>query len=95
MKDQQLTLGNTDFSAHVASDVHTKEDLKFTVLMTEENWYKRGVKEAIAIKKLKPSLNKDQGRHNLSSIYDEFIRSSVSMTTSRSGAKGGSEETDF
>ena len=95
MKDQQLTLGNTNFLAHVSSDVHAKEDLKFLVLMTEENWYKRGVKEAIAIKKLRPSLNKDQGRHNLSSIYDEFIRSSVSMKTSRTGAKGGSEETDF
>ena len=79
----------------MACDVQAKEDLKFSVLMIEENWYKRGLKEAITIKKLRPSLNKDQGRHNLSSIYEEFIRSSVSMTTSRTGAKGGSEETDF
>ena len=46
MKNQQITLGNTDFSAHVASDVHDKKDLKFTVLCTEENWFKRGLKEA-------------------------------------------------
>ena len=93
MTNQQLTLGNTDFSAHVATDIHDKKDLKYTVLCTEENWYKRGVKEAIAIKKLKPSLNKDQGRYHLSSLYDEFIRSSVVMNTSRTGAKDDSEET--
>ena len=92
MKNQQLTPGNTDFSAHVATDIHDKKDLKFSVICTEENWFKRGVKEAIAIKKLKPTLNKDQGRYHLSPIYDELIRTSVEMKTSSSGAKGGSEE---
>ena len=84
--NQQITLGNTDFSAHVATDVHEKKDLKFSVLCTEQNWFKRGVKEAIAIKKIKPTLNKDQGRYHLSPLYDEFIRTSVEFTTSRIGA---------
>ena len=95
MRDQQLTQGNTDFSAHVATDIHEKKDLKFSVLCTEENWFKRGVKEAIAIKKLKPSLNKDQGRYHLSAIYDDFIRTSVTMSTTRTGEKDGTEETNF
>ena len=93
MTNQQLTLGNTDFSAHVATDIHDKKDLKFTVLCTEENWFKRGVKEAIAIKLIKPSLNKDQGRYHLSSMYDSFIRSSVTMKTSGTGAKDESDGT--
>ena len=54
-----------------------------------------GVKEAVAIKKIKPTLNKDQGRYHLSSLYDNLIRSSVAMKTSGIGAKDGSEGTDF
>ena len=93
--DQALTEGNTEFSAHVASGRHEKEDLKFSVLCTEDNWFRRGVKEAIAIRKLRPTLNKDGGRYHLSKIYDSYIRSSVTMTTSRNGAQGGSEDPNF
>ena len=77
--NQILTEGNTEFSAHVASDTHEKEDLNYTILYTEDNWYKRGVKEAIAIKKLNPSLNLDGGRHRLSTMYDKLIRSSLKL----------------
>ena len=93
--EQLLTAGNTEFSAHVASGRHGKEDLRFSVLCTDDNWFRRGVKEAIAIRKLKPTLNKDGGRYHLSKIYDSFIRSSVTMTTSRNGAEGGSEAPNF
>ena len=93
--EQLLTAGNTEFSAHVASGRHGKEDLRFSVLCTDDNWFRRGVKEAIAIRKLKPTLNKDGGRYHLSKIYDSYIRSSVTMTTSRNGAEGGSEAPNF
>ena len=93
--NQLLSEGTTDFSAHVASETHEKSELRFSVLCTEENWFKRGVKEAVAIKKIQPTLNRDQGRHKLSPIYDQLIRNSVVMTTSRTGAKDGSEVTDF
>ena len=43
--DQRLSEGNTEFSAHVASDIHNrKEDLVSTILCTDESWYRRGVK---------------------------------------------------
>ena len=87
--------GSIDFSADVASDNHEKNELRPSVLCPEENWYERGVKEAVAIRKIKPTLNKDQGRHKLSPIYDNLIRTSVAMKTSRTGAKDGSEGTDF
>ena len=93
--NQQLTEGSTEFSAHVASDTHEKSDLRTTILCTEDNWYRRGVKEAIAIRKIKPTLNKDDGRHHLSPIYDQLIRSSVTLKTPRTGATDGSEGQNF
>ena len=45
------TEGSTEFSAHVATDKHEKSDLKHKILCIEYNWFKRGVKEAIAIRK--------------------------------------------
>ena len=84
--NQPLTLGNTEFSAHVASDIHEKEDLEYKLLCTDEDWYQRGVKEAIAIRSLKPTLNQDDGRHHLSAMYSKFIRTSHLFNTSRKGA---------
>ena len=86
-KNQRLTPGNTEFSAHVASDTHDKDDLESSLLCTEENWHRRGIKEAIAIRKLKPTLNLDDGRYHLSSMYNQIIKSSDIMR-SRQGIKG-------
>ncbi len=91
-KNQRLTPGNTEFSAHVASDTHEKDELEASILCTEENWYKRGVKEAIAIRKLKPTLNQDDGRYHLSSMYTKLIESSDIML-SRQGIKGATVKT--
>ena len=85
--NQQLTLGNTEFSAHVASDTHNKEDLQFQILCTDEDWFQRGVKEAIAIRKLQPTLNQDEGRFHLSAMYTKFIRSSHTMNDPRHGSQ--------
>ena len=90
--NQQLTEGGTEFSAHVASDVHQKEDLEFSVLCKDDNWFSRGVKEAVAIRKIKPSLNQDEGRFHLSPIYDKFIRTSLVLKTPSQGAKEATEE---
>ena len=64
--NQRLTLGSTEFSAHRASEIHEKDDIESKLHCTEEDWFRRGVKEAIAIRKIKPTLNQDGGRHNLS-----------------------------
>jgi len=71
----------------VASDVHEKEDLQFQVLCTDENWFQRGVKEAIAIRKLQPTLNQDEGRYHLSAMYTKFIRTSLAMKKSEQDSK--------
>ena len=90
--NQPLTAGNTEFSAHVASDAHEKEDLSFKILCTDDNWFRRGVKEAIFIRKLKPTLNQDDGRHHLSPIYDEFIKTKInSPSITRHSNQGATE----
>ena len=90
--EQQLTEGNTEFSAHVATDSHRKEDLQYKILFTDDNWFKRGVKEAIAIRKVKPTLNKDGGRYHLSAIYDDLIRSRLNIKTPEQGETNATEE---
>ena len=77
----------TEFSVHVSTDVHNKQDLQYKILYTENNWYKRGIKEAMAIRKLKPSLNKDGGRHHLSTIYDDVINNKVRTKQPEHGGK--------
>ncbi|XP_071476530.1 uncharacterized protein [Diadema antillarum] len=49
----------------------------------EDNWYKRGVKEAINIRRTKSDLNKDQGRHHLPRTYDHLILSRDSRPSRR------------
>ena len=82
-----MSEGTTDFSAHVASDKHEKSDLEFSILCKDDEWFSRGVKEAIAIRKIKPSLNQDDGRYHLSPMYDKFIRTNLVMKTPSQGAQ--------
>ena len=51
-KNEPLSEGSTEFLAHVASQEHEKCDLGHAIICTEDNWFKRGVKEAIAIPKM-------------------------------------------
>ena len=90
---QLLTEGGTEFSRHVASDIHEKSDLEFSVICKDENWFRRGVKEAIAIRKLNPTLNQDEGRYNLSPMYSKFIQSSLVLKTPSHGAKVATDQT--
>ena len=48
-----------------------KEDV--SILSSEQDWVKRGIKEAIFIKALNPSINIDPGRHSLSSHFDAIL----------------------
>ena len=44
------------------------------ILEVEPRWFERGVKEAIYIRTLCPSLNKDGGCHNLHPIWTNLLR---------------------
>ena len=47
------------------------------VLATEPRWFGRGVKEAIDIRTLNSSLNRDGGRYNLPPAWDNIIKKKV------------------
>ena len=90
--NQLLSEGGTEFSAHVASDVHEKSDLEFTVLCKDDNWFGRGVKEAVAIRKIEPTLNQDGGRYPLSPMYNKFIRTSLVLKTPSQGTQAATDQ---
>ena len=60
---------------HVMEPGHSVDIMTAEILEVEPRWYERGVKEAIHIRILNPSLNKDGGRHNLSPIWTYLLRS--------------------
>ena len=61
----------------------------------EPKWFERRVKEAIYIRALYPSLNRDGGRYNLPSVYNNMItrhgntKAPGPRTTPQSGGQSG------
>ena len=74
-------IGNTEVALHMREEGHRKEEMTLKILRYEENWWKRGVHEAIDIKRHNPQLNQDKGRYNLASIWDVLIRSEENTAT--------------
>ena len=68
-----LTEGNTVVSKHMATHDHQKNEVTVKAIAYDENWYTRGLREAIEIKKKRPTLNEDEGRYHLSPIYDTIF----------------------
>ena len=62
------TEGSTAVAQHVTR-VHDKDNIESKILTTESSWYRRVIKEALAILKHQPKLNEDHGRHPISQIY--------------------------
>ena len=62
---------------HVDHPQHSVELENTEVLTTEPRWFERGVKEAIYIRALNPSLNRDGGRYNLPPVWDNIIKKRV------------------
>ena len=52
------------------------------ILDREPSWFERGVKEVIYIRALRPALNKDGGRYQLSHTWDHTL---TSLTPTISG----------
>ena len=73
-KQQFLTEGSTEVSAHVAQEAHRTDDMFYEIIDQDDDWTSRGYKEAIAIKMLKPDLNEDKGRCYIPPIYDTLFR---------------------
>ena len=63
---------------HARENDHHFRQEDVTTLSSETDWVKRGIKEAIFIKALKPSINIDPGRHALSSHFDSILEKIIS-----------------
>ena len=58
---------------HTKDTHHTFSEKEVSVLHQEQDWFRRGVAEAIYIDKERPDLNRDRGRHTLPAIYRELF----------------------
>ena len=65
---------------HSAAPGHDIDWDGVKVLDKEDNWFKRGVKEAIQIRRTGSDLNKDKGRHHLPRIYNRLLSRDSSPT---------------
>ena len=59
------------------------------ILTTESRWFERGVKEAISIRALNPSLDRDGGRYNFPPVWDNIIKKRVKADRPRRGGGVG------
>ena len=73
MKDHTShTSQPTAVEDHCRDHGHVISKNNVEVLATEEGWFKRKVREAIEIKTLQPTINRDQG-FDLPVIYSEIL----------------------
>ena len=71
----------SEVSRHIHTDCkgHTVHIEELKNLTVELKWFERGVKEAIYIWALHPSLNRDGGRYNLPPFYNNMITRHVNI----------------
>ena len=63
---------------HARENNHHFRRSDFSVLSSgDQNWHDRGVKEAIYIRALQPSINRDHGRHLLPPNFDSLLQQHV------------------
>ncbi|KAI8521389.1 hypothetical protein Bbelb_011430 [Branchiostoma belcheri] len=61
---------------HIESPGHTVTLDKVRILDTEQDYFVRGVKEAVYIRAHQPSLSRDGGRYRLPATFDALLTSS-------------------
>ena len=60
-------------------------------ITSEHDWVKRGIREALFIKALKPSINIDPGRHALSCHFDSILETVISAPPAPTTHNGETE----
>ena len=75
----------SEVSKHVHKDCPGHNILmeNVQILDRDARWFERGVKESIYIRANKPDLNRDAGRNQLPTIWDNLIRSRVKPARDR------------
>ena len=83
----------SEVSKHIHTDSpdHTIMLENTKILEVEHKWFERGVKEAIHIRALKPSLNRDGGRYNLPLIWNNIIKERLTESAMGTTSGGGAQ----
>ena len=81
----------SEVSKHIHTDSpdHTITLENTKILEVEHKWFERGVKEAIHIRALKSSLNRDGGRYNLPPIWNNIIKERLTESATGTTSGGG------
>ena len=64
-------------------------------IFIEHKWFERGVKEAIYIQAMNPSLNRDGGRYNLPPVWNNIIKEKLTENGAGTTNGGGARPEDF
>ena len=89
-EEQTLSEGQTAMSSHMAKHDHKEGEVRMEMLCVEKEWKKRGIREAIEIKRHKPTLNDDEGRYFLPAIYDTIEEKTRAGADHGNGSRRGS-----
>ena len=85
-KESQSTTHKSAITDHVVDRNHVIGWKKGKVIGTEQNKYKRWIKEAIEIRKREGhTMNRDEGQYHLTHVYDELLKKSPRSCEKRSG----------
>ena len=80
-EDVIINPGNSVVAQHLQEKTHCNHDqIEYNIITQEPNWLKRGIREAIEIRKREPNLNIDQGRYHLSELWTRILNQSDSST---------------
>ena len=86
--------GNTEVSKHLAEFEHGPEDVSIKALKYDDNWHRRGYKEALEIRRKHPNLNLDQGRTYIPHIYGRILDvTSADLTSTTDKSEGNLPDT--
>ena len=66
--------GTTEVLKHMAQYDHEKGEVTIKAITYDTNWFTREIREAIEIRKRKPTLNADEGRYHIKPIYDNILK---------------------
>ena len=59
---------------HAAQKNHVIEGEETKILAREDDFRKRGIREALGFRKQGKCMNRDEGRYQLSHIYDSLLK---------------------
>ena len=81
---RQKTEGYTPVSRHMASAEHRDGDIRITVVASDQSRWRRRLRESLAIQRINPTLNEDDGAYRLPAIYTTIYKFGAREMTSAS-----------